>query len=162
VYEDPGVPKPVHRRILEAAVRSPQDWHRAAIRKAYASGDREWVLTAVFAMRWVRGFDDEIMEALGNRDEEIHSEAVMAAGNFSVDAAWDHVSALVEDEKTPKSLRLAAIEAVGAIRPREAMEILIDLADSSDEDIAEAAAEALSMADAKTSFEGDDDEDGGF
>jgi len=77
LYEDPGVPKLVRRRILEAAVRSPQDWHRDAIRKAYASGDREWVL--------------------------------MAAGNSSVDAAWDHVAALVEDPTTQKNLRLAAL-----------------------------------------------------
>jgi hypothetical protein len=158
LYEDTGIPKLVRRRILEAAVRSPQDWQRDAIRDAYLSGDREWVLTAVFAMRWVRGFDEQVMEALGNRDLEIQAEAVLAAGNWSVDAAWDHVEDLVEDPMTPKRLRLAAIEALGSIRPREAMEILIDLTDSPDEDIADVAEEALVMAEGASSF-GDDDED---
>jgi uncharacterized protein (UPF0147 family) len=163
LYEDTGVPKLVRRRILEASVRSPQDWHRDAIREAYSGGDRDWVLTAVFAMRWVRGFDEQIMDALGNRDLLIHTEAVIAAGNWSLDAAWDHVAALVEDLMTPKRLRLAAIEALGAIRPKEAMEALIDLTDSPDEDIADVAEEALVMAEG-ASFEGDDDEDedGGF
>ena len=163
MYEDPGVPKLVRRRILEASVRSHQDWHRGAIRAAYSCGDRDWVLTAVFAMRWVRGFDDQILEALGNRDRDIHAEAVMAAGNWSLDAAWDHVAALVQDAMAPKSLRLAAIEALGSIRPREAMEILIDLTDSPDEDIADVAEEALVMAEGGTlSDDDDEDEDGPF
>ena len=69
----------------------------------------------------------------------------------------------MEDTKTPKDLRIAAIEALGSIRPREAMEILIDLASSRDEDIADAAEEALVMAEG-ASFVGDEDEDedGGF
>ena len=158
LFEAPDVPKLVRRKILEAAVRSPQDWHRDAIRAAYSSGDRDWVLTGVFAMRWVRGFDDQIMEALGNPDLEIHAEAVMAAGNWSLDAAWHHVATLVENTKTPKSLRLAAIEALGSIRPQEAAEVLIELTDSSDEEIADTAQEALLMAEG-ASFAGDDDED---
>jgi hypothetical protein len=163
LYEDAGGSKLLRRRILEASVRSPQEWHRNAIRKAYSSGDRDWVLTAVFAMRWVSGFDDQILEALGTRDPDIHVEAVMAAGNWSVDAAWDHVAVLVEDPMTPKHLRLAAIEALGAIRPKEAMEVLIDLTDSPDEEIADVAEEALVMAEgASLEGEDDDDEDGGF
>jgi hypothetical protein len=157
LYEDAGVPKAVRRKILEASVRSPQDWHREAIRMAYSSGDREWILTAVFAMRWVRGFDDEIMESLRNQDAEIHAEAVLAAGNWSLDAAGDHVEALVVDPKTPKPLQLAAIEALGGIRPLEAMQILIDLTHSRDEDIADAAEEALLTAEVAC-FEGDEDE----
>ena len=163
VRRDTGVPKLVRRRILEASVRSPQDWHRDAIREAYASGDREWVLTAVFAMKWVPGFDDQIMEAIRNRDLEIQAEAVLAAGNWSLDAAWDHVAALVDDPKTPKHLRLAAIGALGSIRPQEAMEVLIELASSRDEDIADAADEALMMAEGAASMDDEDeDEDGGF
>jgi len=38
---------------------------------------------------------------------------------------------------------LAAISAVGSIRPAEAGNILVDLADSEDEEIAEAADEAM-------------------
>jgi uncharacterized protein (UPF0147 family) len=164
LYADTDVPKLVRRRILEASVRSPQDWHRDAVREAYSSADRGWVLTAVFAMRWVRGFDVQILEALGTQDLDIHTEAVLAAGNWSVDAAWDHVAALVEDPMTPRNLRLAAIEALGSIRPKEAIEVLIDLADSPDEDIADAAEEALVMAEGASSFGDDEDEDeeGGF
>jgi hypothetical protein len=91
-----------------------------------------WRLTAVFCMRFVRGFDEQILEALDSRNPDIHYEAVCAAGAWEVDAAWPHIAALVTSGETDKPLLLAAIEAVASIRPREAAEILDDLTDSDD------------------------------
>jgi hypothetical protein len=160
LYRDEKTPKEVRRRILEASVRAPRDWHLDAIRAAYSSGDKDWMLTAVFGMGWIRGFDDQILEALESTDPDIHYEAVVAAGRQELDAAWPHVVALVEDRSTPKPLLLAAIEAVGQIRPREAGVVLIELYDSTnDKEIAEAADEAMQMAQAITSEGEDDDED---
>ena len=42
---DSSIPKQVRRRILEASVRAPEDWHQNAIRAAYSSGDKDWMLT---------------------------------------------------------------------------------------------------------------------
>jgi hypothetical protein len=159
LYFDDSVPKEVRRRILEASVRAPESWHQSAIETAYSSGDREWMLTAVFSMRWIRGFDDQIMEALESADPDIHYEAVEAAGNWGVAAAWSHVSAIVQDAGSPKPLLLAAIGAVAGIRPAEAVEILADLTDSDDEEIAEAADEAMAMA--ETTPDEEEDEEGG-
>jgi len=158
LYSDDNIPKEVRRRILEASVRAPETWHQNAIRAAYSSGDRNWMLTAVFAMRWVRGFDDQILEALKSTDPEIHGEAVEAAGAWEVDAAWSHLVALVNDAGTAKPLLLAAIGAVGSIRPAQAREILSDFADSEDEEIAEAATEAIEIAEV-ISDEIDEDEE---
>ena len=152
LYTDASTPKQVRRRILEASVRGPQPWHEDAVREAYASGDQEWVLTAVFAMRFVGGFEDETLASLRSADPEIHFQAVVAAGNKELDAAWPHIIALIENAGTEKDLQIAAIEAIGQIRPEEAREILVELADSEDEDIA-AADEALSF------METPDDED---
>jgi hypothetical protein len=160
LYLDESNPKEVRRHILEAAVRAPQEWHIGAISAAYTSGDRDWMLTAVFAMRWVRGFGDQILEALESADPKIRYEAVNAAGGWEMDAAWPHVVALVRDRSTPKPLLLAAIEAVGNIRPAEAGEILYDLTDSRDEDIADAADEAIAMAQAMSSGPDDEEDDG--
>jgi hypothetical protein len=160
LYADEKVPKLVRRRILEAAVRSPEPWQQDAIHEAYASGDRDWVLTAVFAMRFVNGFEDETMEALKSSDPEIHREAVLSAGEKELDAAWPHVLALAKDNRTEKDLRIAAIGAVGSIRPDEAQAILFKLAESEDEDIAEAADEALAdVLPDEYEDEEDDDED---
>ena len=64
-------------------MRAPQDWHENAVGSAYASGDDTWKLTAVFCMRFVRGFDGQIVEELDNTDTAIELEAVLAAGNGS-------------------------------------------------------------------------------
>jgi uncharacterized protein (UPF0147 family) len=162
IYMDATAPKEVRRRALEGSVRAPQRWHRDAIRTTYASDDAAWKLTAVFCMRFVKGLDDEILEALSSTDPAIHYEALVAAGNWGLDAAWPHVADLLASRSIEKSLLLAAIEAVPTIRPGDAAEILGDLLDSNDEDIVEAVEEALAMAkglSGDTAWDDDDDED---
>jgi hypothetical protein len=70
-------------------------------------------------------------------------------------SAWSHIAGLVHDPATPKHLLLAAIDAVAGIRPREAGAILSDLADSDDEEIAEAADEAIAIAEGSSGEIGD-------
>lgn len=158
LYLDGAVPKEVRRRVLEASVRAPRDWHKEAVRAAYSSGDEKWSLTAVFAMGWVRGFDEQIIEALGSDNMGIHYQAVCAAGNWEIDAAWTQVAKLVSTPGTDKALLLAAIDAAASIRSLEALEILADLIDSDDEDIAVAAHEAVVMAGGTWEDDFDDDD----
>jgi hypothetical protein len=159
VYGDESTPKLVRRRVLEASVRAAQEWHADAIRAAYSRGDEEWRLSAVFGMQYVRGFDKEILESLESGNDDIHYEAVRAAGAFSVDAAWPHVAALLDSEDTEKDLLLAAIEAAASIRPSEAGMALVDLSDSDDEEIAEAATEAMMMAEGELEGRDEDEEE---
>jgi hypothetical protein len=156
LFLDADVPQDVRRRILEASVRAPQAWHRDAVRAAYSSDDEAWKVTSVFCMRFVSGFDDQILEALDSGDPAIQYQAVCAAGDWEIDAAWRHIAALVTWDEIDKPLLLAVIEAVASIRPEEAPEILGDLADSDDEEIVEAVFEALAMAEGPTE---DDDEE---
>lgn len=156
VYADEKNPKEVRRRALEAAVRSPQNWHGDAIRAAYTAGDREWMLTAVFGMGYIPGFHREIVESLDNLDPEIRREAITAAGEQEVRSAWPRIEQILRSPTADKDLRLAAIEAATYINPEAAAPIFAGLGDSDDEDIAEAADEALSMADA---LSGDFDDD---
>ena len=157
LFLDAGVPELVRRSILEAAVRAPQDWHTGAIRDAWSNSGLEWRRTAVFCMGHVRGFDQQILEALENPDPGIHYHAVRAAGTWEVEAAWPHVAALADSDSN-KPLRLAAIEALGTLCPVDSVEVLANLADSEDPDIAEAAGEAMSMAEGML----DDEDDGEF
>ncbi|MGH9161022.1 MAG: HEAT repeat domain-containing protein, partial [Vicinamibacteraceae bacterium] len=146
----------VRRRVLEASVRAPQEWHHDAISAAFTSDEEAWRLTAVFCMRFVRGFDDQILEALDSESTDVRYHAVIAAGNWEVADAWPHVAALVGAKDIDKPLLLAAIEAVGSIRPREALEILEDLRTSDDEDVVDAVNETLAIA-GGLSREDDDD-----
>jgi uncharacterized protein (UPF0147 family) len=159
LYREAHIPKEVRRRILEASVRTPQEWHENAVRSAYSSGDDLWKLTAVFCMRFVRGFDEQIVEELDNKNPEFHLEAVLAAGSWGVEAAWPHIAALIQSRRTPKPLLLAAIEAVPSIRPQEASEVLSRLIESRDADIVDAVHEALALAEEPSDEDEDDEED---
>jgi len=159
VYRDQSTPKEVRRRVLEASVSAPQTWHQDAIRDAYSSGDKEWMLTAVFSMRWVRGFDDQILQALKSEDPEINYQAVIAAGNWELDGAWPRIVALLHDVHSSKPLLLAAIGALSSIRPAEARNILADLAESDDEEIAEAVSEAMTTIEGPTGEDGDEEDE---
>lgn len=158
LYMDEQIPKEVRRRILEASVRAAQEWHKNAVLAAYSSGDNAWKLTAVFCMRFLPGFDKQIVEELENENPDIQLEAVLAAANWEVAAGWPQIAAFIHSGRTPKPLLLAAIEAVPAIRPQEASEVLSDLIDSDDEDIADAVQEALAMVE-DPADEGEDGED---
>jgi tetratricopeptide (TPR) repeat protein len=163
LYRDPGVPSNVRRYVFEASVRAPQDWHMDAIRAAYTSEDPTWRVSAVFAMRWVRGFDAEILQALMSEDDDIKYEAVHAAGNWSIDAAWPHIAQLITSGTATKALRLAAIEAAPSIRSDEASVVLADVLDSGDDDIVAAAHEAMAIAMAMNTvwpYDAEDEDDG--
>jgi len=150
-------PTLVRRMALEASSHAPQDWHGAAIGEAFASEEHEWRITAVFCMRFVNGFEAEILETLGYDDLGLVFLAVGAAGNWQVDGAWERVVEFATDADYELDLRLEAIEAVACLRPATAGEVLASLTESEDEDISEAASEALDMAEALQSME----EDGG-
>jgi predicted nucleic acid-binding protein len=170
LYRDTAAPKLVRRRALEAAVRAPDDWQKKAIAEDYESRDREWVVTAVFCMQFVPGFERQIVEALDDPDPDIHRHAVQAAANFEVEGAFPHIRNLLRSEPADKDLLLAAIEATGSLRPNDAFELLESFIDSEDEDIAEAVQEAIGMADAlgedfgeaEEEFEDEDEEESGW
>jgi len=159
LFLDTETPTDVRRRILEVSVQAPQDWHIENVAKAFTSGEEIWRQTAVFCMRFIRGFDDQILEALSDKNADIHYQAVCAAGNWAVDAAWPHIRALFDSDVTDKPLLLAAIDAVINIRPQEAAEVLGDLIDDDDQEIADAVYEALAMAEALDEIDNEDEND---
>lgn len=146
IYQDTTSPKILRRRVLEASVRAPMDWHKQAIEEAYRSNDQEWLLTAVFCMGYIKGFNDQILESLKSENPDIFYQAICAAGNWGVKEAWPYVHEIITGEDVDKLLLIAAIEASIHINPSESMEILTELSCSDDDDIAEAADEAMSMA----------------
>ena len=157
LYTDAQIPKFVRRMILEGSVRAPEKWHKNAVRAAYRSDDEEWKLTAVFCMQFIGGFKKEILASLESENPDIRYEAVCAAGNWEIKEAWPHMAELITSEGTEKDLLLAAIEAAAFIRPQEASEIIGPLLEADDEDISDAAYEAMAMA--GELFEDEEEED---
>jgi hypothetical protein len=150
-------PKEVRRCALEASARAPEPWHADAVRAAYREEDPEWKLTGVFCMRFVQGFEAEIAEALESEDPLTLFQAVQASRDQAVPKAWPRIRELVrtaasgiplipEDPGLGRSLLMAAMHAVAMIRPDEAEELLGEFIDSDDEDLSDAALEALDVA----------------
>lgn len=162
LFMDTGTPDEVRRRTLEASSHAPQPWHTEAVRAAYGSNNADWRLSAVFCMRSVEGFETQIVEALRSENPELHYQAVCAAGQWGIDAAWKHVVALVENKSTDRPLLLAAIEAVGAIRPHQALGVLDELMSSEDEEISDTVQEVLLSSGAMADLEADTYEDDDF
>lgn len=161
LYMDQDLPEYIRRMALEASVHSPQDWHRQAVQTAYSSDYREWKLTSVFCMRFVKGFNKQILEGLRNPDPNVQYQAVRAAGNWEIKKAEPHITLLLTNPGTDKDLLLAAIESVATVCPEKASDILDPLLLSDDEDIVEAVHETLGMAEALLDFDEawkDDDE----
>ncbi len=156
IYADVETADYVRRRVLEASVRAPDEWHGDAVRAAYAS-EGCWRVTAVFCMRFLRGFEREILESLESLHSEIHYQAVVAAGNWEIKAAWPHLVSLLTRSDTDKRLLLAAIDAVTRIGPADADAVLVDLTDHKEEDIVEAAHKAMAMAEVLAGLHKSDD-----
>ena len=160
LFSDTATPKELRRRVLEASVHASEDWHRQALLDAYASDDPEWKLTAVFGMRHIRGFDPQILDALESEDPDILREAVIAAGAWEIAEAWDQIEDILLAGEVDKALLLAAIDATAGVRPDDAEVILGELLESEDEDIADAAYEAIALAQIMTGKVSEDlDED---
>jgi HEAT repeats len=142
-YHDANVPKAVRRRILEASIRAPRDWHSGAVRAAFASNDEEWQLTAVFCMKEIKGFDRQILQALESNNHDIRCHAILAAGEWELKNAQLSILSLLSEPDLDKWTLLAAIEAAASIDLFSASTALEMLVSSDDEDVAEAAADAL-------------------
>ena len=145
LYRDADVPIEVRRKILEASIRAPQDWHADAVRAAYNSNNDDWKITALFCMGQIRGFEDQILESLNSSNPDIHYEAVRSAGRSELFESWSHIAKIVKSERENKPLLLAAIRAVAAINPGNAPEVIGDLIESDDEEIIETIRDVISI-----------------
>ena len=159
LYYDAGVPVVVRRCILETTVMVPEAWHSSAVRAAFACDDEDWQRTAVSCMRFLEGFDRQILSALENGNPDIRYQALLAAGAWNLEKAWPHVASLIADPGGDKTMLLAAIDAAAGIGTPEAVTSLVRLLNSDDEDIVEAVEEALFMLEAGD-FGDDSDEEG--
>lgn len=145
IYRSANRPTLVRRRVLEASVRASQPWHIDAVRAAHQTADSDWIVTAVFCMGHLHGFDSEILAALDADDPVLKAEAVRAAGQSELQRAGRAVLTLAKTETTPRDLRIAAVDALASLNPDGSQELLEELAASSDGELAQAAQDTLDM-----------------
>ncbi|MFH1139519.1 MAG: hypothetical protein V1816_25850 [Pseudomonadota bacterium] len=159
LFLDAALPANLRRRVLEASVHAPRDWHQDAVREAYLSSDPKWKLTAVFCMQFIRGFAEQILEALNNPDPIVQEEAVTAAANWELRAAWPRLEKIITASATDhENLRLVAIDAAPFVDPQKALDVLSQIRPTGDEIFDETLRESLSMAEGLLSDVSDEDD----
>lgn len=133
----------VRRRVLEALANSSHDDLPDMILEAYEEHDDTLRTGAIFAMgrsadpRWNR----YVLSELGNQDSAMLFEAVRASGELEIEEAVPDLLRLLNDEDI--EIRDAAVWALGRVGGREARRALKACCNSDDEDLAEAAENAL-------------------
>ena len=143
VYRRSDRPKLVRRRCLEAAVRGPLTWQAEAVRDCWTSEDPQWRATAVFCMGFLPNFDEEILNALDIGNDDIQREALRSAGRRGLKTAGDALVEVAANPQADKDARIAAIEALARVHPKNSDELLHDLMQAEDKDIAYMAEYAL-------------------
>lgn len=144
----------VRRRALESLAYSTQDYVHGLIDEAYQDDDDGLRVSAVFAMgrsadlRW----ENIVLSELDSSDNGMRFEATRASGELELaDAVPELIGFLQEDDI---ELRDSAVWALGRIGGPEARRALQACVESTDEDLREAAEDALAEIDV---YAGDDD-----
>lgn len=158
-FEDLSQPKVVRRRALEASVRGPLAWHADAIGGIADSDDEDWRLTALFGMGHIEGFEDRVLDALRTATGDMLLTAVQAAEDLLLDEAGERVLELAVSDASSVELRVAAMYAIGAIRPSGSEGVIGALAQSDDMEIASVAEDVLADLEEEDWDDEDDDWD---
>ncbi len=146
-YDDVDQDASVRRRALEALASSSHDQLPHMILESYEDDDDIMRIGAIFAMgrsadpRWNR----YVLDELGNSDSTILFEAARASGELQIEEALPDLLRLLNDPDI--EIRDAAVWALGQIGGREAKRALKACCASDDEDLREAAEEALAELD---------------
>jgi len=134
----------VRRRAVEAIAYSSEAGVREIIEAAYYHENEKMQASALFAMG--RSADPYwrkwLLQELDNPNPELRFEAARACGELEVARAVPHLARIVADDPD-QEVREAAVWALGHIGGQRAREILDTYAQSDDESLSEAAAEAL-------------------
>ena len=127
----------VRRRALEALGFSSRKEVPGLIELAYASPDKDWLITALFAMgrsansRW----KSQVLNMLTHEDPLVRAEAASSAGELEINASVPMLLELLEDSDL--DVRMASVWAlsqVGGPGVRHALEKLLETTEDDEEE----------------------------
>jgi HEAT repeat protein len=127
----------VRRRALESLGYSGRDEVVPLIEAAYQEKNRDWVVSALFAMgrssdeRWKK----QVLSKLHAPDEDVRSEAIHAAGELELASARIILLDMLEDEEDLDLRReiIWALSKIGGEGVRDRLEELLDAETDDDE-----------------------------
>ena len=153
IHVDESEPLEIRRRALEALANSSNPQVPDLIRNAYADGNHELKISAIFAMgRSCSSYWQEILlQELDSDDNEAVYEAATACGQIQLEDSVPRIGELALS--TDREIQLTAIWALGEIGGSRATEILSYLSEVvEDDETAAILEEALASAGFRRSF----------
>lgn len=125
----------VRRRALESLGFSSRPELEALINKAYTDSDRDWKVSALFAMSRTSNekWNPMVMNSMSDDNDAIQFEAVRAAGELAIEEAREPLLRMV-DETTDEDLQAAAIWSLSQIGGKDVREKITSLLEDSEED----------------------------
>ena len=149
----------IRRSALESLGFSARPEVPPLIRKAYISGSRDWLVSALCAMG--RSADNtwapEVNRMLKHADDDVRVEAVRAAGNLELSSARRPLLAMLNSDALEKEMRLQVIWSLAKIGGEEVSEKLDELLETTEDeeetDCLEEAIELLTFTEDKSLFD---------
>lgn len=147
IDSDPA--KLVRRRALEGISFSSQADVSGIIHKAFDSGDRDWMVSAIFSMgrsadrRWC----DDVVTMLEHKIPAIRAEAARAAGELEIKRTAPQLIELTDDaDSNVRSASIWSLSQIGGEGVRQTLEWLLEQAEDHDEiNLLEAALDNLAF-----------------
>jgi HEAT repeat protein len=141
--------KIVRRRALEAISFSIHEKVPVIIQEAFDSGERDWMISAIFSMgrsadtRW----RESVMLMLGHKTPAIRAEAARAAGELEIKQATPQLIELLDDsDNNVRSASIWSLSQIGGEGVRQTLEWLLEQSEDYDEiDLLEAALDNLAF-----------------
>jgi HEAT repeat protein len=134
----------VKRKALEALGYSSREEVPLLIEKAYASGNKDWIASALFAMGRSanESWEPQVLAMLGNKLPAIRLEAARAAGELEIHRAVPQLMELLDDaDQDVQDAAIWSLSQIGGEGVRETLEQRYE--DTEDDDEADYLAEAL-------------------
>ena len=155
LHRDKTEPLELRRRALEALANSSHPQVNDLISKAYADGNHDLKISAIFAMGRTCStvWREILLEELASRDNEAVYEATSACGQIQLEDSVPRIGELALSDD--REIKLSAIWALGEIGGRQAFEILSRLEEvAEDDETATVLEEALDTAGFRKSLAG--------
>jgi len=127
-------PKQLRRKSLEALGFSSRDEVPPLIEKAYRSGDKEWMASALFAMGRSanESWQAQVLEMLESTFPTLRTEAARAAGELEISDASERLKDLLDDPD--ENVRAASIWSLSQLGGEGVREILEEMYEQSEDD----------------------------
>jgi HEAT repeat protein len=146
----------VRRRALEALSFSSRPEVEPLIEQAYETGEKDWVVTALFAMG--RSMDERwepiVLKMLESKVPDIRGEAARAAGELEISEANPYLLEMLEDpDEFVRSAAIWSLSQIGGEGVHDALaSMLVETEDEEEADLLEAALDNLAFMEGMPSF----------